>query len=82
MMSKTSTTCVQIYHSTATELASTKRHLESHGVEDIADGTDLRTGPSFEGSNFVADGVFAVQQPERALYSSRRLHASPLLASE
>jgi hypothetical protein len=50
-MRKTSTTCVQI------KLSSTKRHLESYGVED----TNLRAGPSFEGSNFIADGVFAAQ---------------------
>ena len=53
----------------------------SYGVEDT-DPTNLRAGPSFEGSNFNADGVFAAQQPERGLRSPRRLFESPLLASE
>ena len=38
------------------QMPSTKRHLESHGVED-SDSASLRAGPSFGGSKFIADGV-------------------------
>ena len=61
---------------------STKLHLESHGVDDTADATDVRAGPRFEGSNFSEDRVFAAQQPERTLYPSRRLFEPTLFASE
>ena len=61
--------------------SSTKQHLESYGVEDSGN-TNLRAGPSFEGIDFNADRVFAAQQPERRLYSPRRLFKPPLLTSE
>ena len=82
IMRRISTTCiVQKTPLISASYSSTKQHLESYGVEDTGT-TNLRAGLSFEGSDFNADRVFAAQQPDRRLYSPRRLFEPPLLTSE